>query len=131
MASEDASKVFCQKFCNAIAPARCMAEFKQSATLIKFMKPKSRVRFALFAIVGLSVATVLKAATMWNGPAISAGDFNQPDQITTNVWITRGGSQGIYNAVSEIGFSHFFSPSNTEWADGTTANYNSLSYTDW
>jgi hypothetical protein len=33
--------------------------------------------------------------------------------------------------VSEIAFAHFSSPANTEWANGTTANYNTLSYTDW
>jgi hypothetical protein len=71
--------------------------------------------------------------TIWNGPAISVSDATQPDMITDNVWLARGGSQGLYNAVTETGFTHFFSPADTEWADGTTAapNLTSLPYTDW
>jgi len=85
------------------------------------------------AVVILFVLTRLTAtaAIIWNGPPISAGSATEPDKITSNVWITRGGSQGLYNAVTESGFTHFFSPADTEWADGTTANYGSLSYSDW
>ena len=32
---------------------------------------------------------------------------------------------------TEPSFTHSFSPADTEWANGTTANFNSLSYTDW
>ena len=39
--------------------------------------------------------------------------------------------QGIYNAATEAGFTHFFSPQNTAWSDGTLANYASLTYVDW
>lgn len=75
--------------------------------------------------------------TIWNGPTIS---YSQPgtdptqaanqDRITADVWLTRAASQGLFNAAEESSFSHFFSPENTEWADGTTDNTN-LSYTDW
>ena len=76
---------------------------------------------------------------LWTGPMISftdpvGGDPTLPanqDRITSDVWITRGTAQGIYNAETEGGFSHFFSPQGTEWADGTVANYSSLTYTDW
>jgi len=47
------------------------------------------------------------------------------------VTLTRGASQGLYNSQQETGFTHFLSPQDTEWADGTTADYGSLSYTDW
>src|SRR5207244_2252607 len=57
-------------------------------------------------------------------------DTNQ-DRLTANVWITRGDSQGIYNAAVEIGFNHFASPADTEWSDGTLTNYASLTYVDW
>ena len=53
------------------------------------------------------------------------------DRLTSNVWITRAGSQGLYNAKTESAFTHFFSPADTAWANGTTANYSTLSYTDW
>jgi hypothetical protein len=77
--------------------------------------------------------------TIWNGPTIAFTDLagtdpTQPenqDRITPNVWITRGSLQGIYNIKTETSFTHFFSPAGTEWANGTTANYASLSYTNW
>ena len=75
---------------------------------------------------------------IWNGPPmaftnVAGSDPNLPenqDRITPNVWITRGSAQGIYNAKTESFFQHFFSPEDTEWANGTTANTN-LPYTDW
>jgi len=95
-------------------------------------------------LLGLCV-TVLSAplgghaATIWNGPVtnFSKADFADPtqeanqDRLTPNVWITRDSSLGIYNAATESFFSHFSSPAGTEWANGTTANYSSLSYTNW
>jgi hypothetical protein len=71
------------------------------------------------------------AQTVWNGPSIAVSNATQPDQITDRVWITRGSTEGIYNAVTETGFTHYYSPADTEWADGTTAKYASLSYTNW
>lgn len=60
-------------------------------------------------------------------PALPA---NQ-DRLTSDIWITRGSIDGLYNAKTESGFTHYFSPQGTEWADGTLANYASLTYTDW
>jgi hypothetical protein len=37
----------------------------------------------------------------------------------------------LYNAKTESSFAHSLSPAGTQWANGTTANYSSLSYTDW
>lgn len=84
-------------------------------------------------VVMLLSGTGARAATIWTGPTLSFTNHtvSDVDQITTNVWITRGTIQGIYNAKTETGFTHFFSPQDTEWSDGTTANYNTLTYTDW
>ncbi len=71
------------------------------------------------------------AATVWNGPAVTRSNANEPDPITPRVALTRGGSQGLYNALKESGFAHFSSPLDTEWADGTAANFASLTFTDW
>ena len=80
-----------------------------------------------------------RAATVWTGPTTTfvndAGSdpsqaVNQ-DRLTADVWITRGGIQGIYNAATETGFAHFSSPQNTAWSDGTLDNYASLTYVDW
>jgi uncharacterized protein (TIGR03382 family) len=80
-----------------------------------------------------------RAAIIWNGPTLSFTKANganpnlaaNQDRMTSNVWLTRGASQGLYNAKPESFFSHFFSPADTAWADGTTANYASLIYRDW
>src|SRR5450756_71602 len=85
---------------------------------------------ALLLFAGLAAPVATEAATIWNGPPVSESNVTEPDKITTHVWITRGTNFGIYNAVTETGFTHFFSPADTEWADGTTAatNLTSLPY---
>jgi hypothetical protein len=87
----------------------------------------------LFLLAVLSAPLTTEAATIWTGPTLSFNNHSvsDVDQITPKVWLTRGGVQGIYNAVTETSFTHNFSPADTEWANGTTANYASLSYTDW
>ncbi|HWF18033.1 MAG TPA: Ig-like domain-containing protein [Verrucomicrobiae bacterium] len=95
------------------------------------MKSKTLKQFVFIGMASLFLPMVTQAATIWNGPPVSESDATEPDQITARVWLTRGSSEGLYNAVTETGFTHFFSPADTEWADGTTANYASLSYTDW
>src|SRR5262245_27383493 len=91
-------------------------------------------------LIGLAILLQgAKAATIWNGPAtnFSKAAFADPtqtanqDRMTANVWITRGSSQGIYNAQSEIAYTRDVSPAGTEWAYGTTAVYNTLTYANW
>ena len=84
-------------------------------------------------LVGLAAPIGTQAATVWTGPALSFTNQSAADvdQLTTNVRLTRGSSQGIYNVKTEASFTHNFSPADTEWANGTTANYASLSYTNW
>lgn len=51
------------------------------------------------------------------------------DRLTDNVWITRGNSGGqIYNASVEASSSKSSSPSDTEWAVGTTADIADLTF---
>lgn len=97
-------------------------------------------RLALILGLGLLAAPLTTpAATVWNGPTLSFSKSGptdptqaaNQDRLTPRVWLTRSGSQGLYNIAQESGFTHFLSPADTEWADGTTANYASLSYTDW
>ncbi len=85
------------------------------------------------------VYALRNAPVIWNGPPIAfskaaSADFTLPqnqDRITDNVWITRANSQGIFNIKEEPGFTHTLSPVGTEWASGTTANFSTLTYTDW
>jgi len=107
--------------------------------IIKQPGPAFRRLAMLFLLARLAAPVVSVATTIWTGPVttftdVAGSDPTLPanqDRLTPNVWITRGLHQGIYNAKTETGFAHFFSPADTQWADGTTANYSSLSYTDW
>jgi hypothetical protein len=77
---------------------------------------------------------VVRGATVWTGSPITftnTGGTDTQDHLTNNVWITRAALQGIFNIAQEGSFAHFLSPKDTAWADGTVANYGSLSYTDW
>ena len=79
------------------------------------------------------------APTIWNGPAITFSKAAQAnhtlpanqDRMTDQVWLTRASTQGLFNIKSELGFVHALSPAGTEWAYGTTANYDTLTYANW
>lgn len=93
----------------------------------------------LLSMALLTAPVATEAATVWSGPKVvfTKGDGANPkqaanqDRITSNVWLTRGASQGLYNVANEASFAHSVSPVDTEWASGTTSNYKSLTYTDW
>lgn len=53
------------------------------------------------------------------------------DRITDSVWITRKNLEGIFNIAQESGYEHFLSPADTEWAYGSAADYESLTFEDW
>lgn len=101
---------------------------------------KTRNLLLVSFLLCASVLAPLDAApTVWTGSLtnFSKLDFANPslaasqDRLTSNVWLTRGSSQGLFNARTESFFTHFSSPAGTEWANGSLANYASLSYTDW
>lgn len=87
----------------------------------------------------LLVTSPAAAATIWNGPTttFTKADFADPtlaanqDQLTSNVWLTRGSGAGLYNAKTETNYTRFSSPADTEWSYGLLANYASLIYTNW
>jgi hypothetical protein len=86
----------------------------------------------------LSTASTTFAATIWTGPIISytqpGTDPTQPanqDRLTDAVWITRGPSMGIFNAVTETSYTSQVSPAGTRWAYGSLANYATLTYAPW
>ena len=108
----------------------------------KILVPGLSHRICQLVLLALVLAAPLAgraAATIWNGPVTLFSKANgadptqavNQDRLTPDVWITRDGSLGLYNAKTEFTFTHSFSPADTEWANGTTANYSSLSYTDW
>src|SRR5450756_2303118 len=69
---------------------------------------------ALLLFAGLAAPVATEAATIWNGPPVSESNVTEPDNITANVWLTRGGSQGLFNDKTESFFTHFFSPADTK-----------------
>lgn len=80
-----------------------------------------------------------KAQTVWTNTPMAFTNYpgsdptlpSSQDRMTPNVWLTRDSSHGPFNARYETTFTAYLSPYDTEWANGTTANYASLSYTDW
>jgi hypothetical protein len=96
-----------------------------------------RVLHSFVFMLILSLAPLIHAATVWNGPLIT---YKQPssdpsqitnqDRITADVWLTRAASKGLFNAFSETNATTF-SPMNTEWAFGMLTNFASLQYTNW
>jgi hypothetical protein len=98
-------------------------------------RPLGRFCGFLAGLVAIAVLTTRPgvAAEIWDGPTLSFTNFTSSDvdKITPSVWITRGNSRGIYNAVVEVGYAHSLSPVGTEWAYGELTNYASLVYKDW
>ena len=97
------------------------------------------VAFTLATAACSLLPTARGAAVLWDGPAITftranGADWTQPenqDRLTPLIWLTRASNQGLFNIQSETAFAHFLSPAGTEWAFGTTANFASLTYTNW
>ena len=95
----------------------------------------------IYTTLALSLAMTggLLAQTVWTGPKMTFtkanfADFTQPanqDRITSNVWITRSDTMGIFNIATETIYSDFFSPEDTEWAFGTTADTGTVTFAAW
>ncbi len=98
----------------------------------------------LYILLTVGIAFIshqkLHSQTIWTGTTMTftkaaSTDWTlavNQDRITANVWITRsypGG--GVFNIVSEGGYTPSLSPSGTEWAFGTTANIGSLTFDSW
>jgi hypothetical protein len=85
----------------------------------------------LLAACLLTAAPFVHAATLWTGSNITfthATPTELQDQLTASVRITRGGTGGLYNSVTEGGAVSGVSPANTTWAVGSLANFNTLTY---
>ena len=101
------------------------------------------MRGVVFALM-LAAAPMIHAtppAVIWTGTLTNytEADPTSPllaanqDQITSDVWLTRGTSQGIFNAFSESSYSKPSSPADTEWAVGSIADATNgtLTYGTW
>jgi len=93
----------------------------------------------IITVIFISNGNESNAQTVWTGPTTTFTKANNAnwtlevnqDRITNNVWITRANNQGIFNIVTEANYTDFLSPSDTEWAIGTTANIGSLTFQNW
>jgi len=101
------------------------------------MKIAATISAVLLAIGLFNIAA--HATTIWTGPPVTFtkldnGDWQLPqnqDRLTSHVWITRKGTQGIYNIQQETGYAHGVSPKGTAWAYGSAANWTSLTFQPW
>ncbi len=98
-----------------------------------------KIYLLIIATVLISGVSNLNAQTVWTGPVMTFTKENHADwtvaanqdRITDVVWITRADTMGIFNIASEVGYSKNLSPSDTEWAFGTTADIASLTFQSW
>ncbi len=76
---------------------------------------------------------------VYTGPKItftkaSNADISLPenqDCITDNVWLVRASTEGLFNIAQETSYNKPVSPANTEWAKGTTADIDNLTFNVW
>jgi len=99
------------------------------------MKTHKSVWAVQFKVIALALVLGISgghASTIWNGPGISfyhTDENGLADQITADVAVTRSsGGGGLYNSALESGPASGASPQGTLWAQGTLADYNTLSY---
>jgi hypothetical protein len=97
-------------------------------------------------VVYLSWAPMIRAQAVWSGYDFSFTKANSADpslpqnqdRITSNVWLTRSSSRGLFNIESEI-FYQSTSPADTEWATSlnnpggtiSAANSAALTFEPW
>jgi len=92
----------------------------------------------IFSYLILNIGSLM-AQTIWTGPIITFTRENfvdweleeNQDRMTDIVWITRADLKGIFNIYSENVFASHFSPEDTEWSFGTTADIGSLTFDNW
>ncbi len=98
----------------------------------------------LTIIIFLSNGNKLNAQTNWTGPLITFTKANNADhtlaanqdRITSNVWITRANTRGLFNIVRESTAAGRDgdgpSPIDTEWAHGNISDgVDTLTFTTW
>lgn len=96
------------------------------------------MRAQIAAALLLAASAANAVPQVWQNPTY---EFSRPndvnwtepqyqDRITSNVWLTRGNFQGIFNIAQE-GFYTGLSPADTEWAYGSAADWQSLTFQPW
>jgi hypothetical protein len=94
---------------------------------------------ALPLLLLFAASPSVHAAEVWSGRVYS---FTKPpfadptnpvnqDRITTQVWLTRASTMGLFNIAKESFYTHNLSPRGTEWAYGDAVNHASLIFAPW
>jgi PEP-CTERM motif len=94
--------------------------------------------FACVAPIYFTSDLAVAAPTVWTGPTISftkvsGADFTlqaNQDQLTSNVTLTRGNNQGMFNILAEAGY-RASSPAGTLWATLINNPGDTVSATNW
>lgn len=119
-------------------------------------QPRCPIRLGLLLTLALSIypsGSAHAVPVVWTGPTltftktgVNPGNVSDPanqDRLTSNVWLTRGGSKGMINIAKETSYDDGFytSPADTLWAtdlvpgnDATTiaaTNWQHLTFTTW
>lgn len=85
------------------------------------------------------ISAAPRVPLIWDGPKITFQkitgsnwtlEANQ-DFLTENVILTRANNQGLFNIAKESSFNYYLSPTDTEWARGTTADFSQLNFSSW
>ena len=92
----------------------------------------------ILACLSLGLAGAARGQEVWSGHTVyfekaSYADWTLPenqDRITPAVWISRKNTQGIFNIAQEDGYSAI-SPMDTEWATGSAAEWQNLTFSTW
>jgi hypothetical protein len=114
--------------------------------MLRLLRSLITLLFLLLA-VSIVVCPALADPTVWSGlthsftkPDGADGSLSQfQDQITPNVYLARGSSQGLYNAATEPNYLDGTSPEFTAWATDlnnpaetiAATNYAALNFDDW
>jgi len=105
-------------------------------------------KLGMFSIIIVTILTSFAISKSNAVPVVCTGealiftkadnaDWNlaaNQDQITDNVWLTRKGHQGLFNIKVESEYDRgttFLAPTGTEWATGTTSDFQKLNFTTW
>jgi hypothetical protein len=101
----------------------------------------ARVLFVLGILI--LVGGAAEGETIWTGPTMTFtkanhADWTLPqnqDRLSADVWITRANTNGIFNIKQEPAYNNIadppVSPLGTEWAYGSAANWQTLTFQDW
>ncbi len=92
--------------------------------------------FALIMFTGVANATEVWSGLDYTFTKVDFADWTLPenqDRITSNVWLTRANTRGLFNILLEVEFDNtdYLSPIGTQWAMGDAANYQNLTFTTW